>query len=168
MSRQRTIFGAVTACVPDDGSTAAASAGRRTARWIGLVRDPGARVDQVEADASVARDQLPAQRLGRVTGDGRGGRLQVGVSGPVAVPTLTFSCYASPAIAGSTVGRFDAVFASGFGWGGVLIPDYVKTAPECEAAGGGFHTMNPAGSAISVKGAGRGTFDDQPLPEDQH
>lgn len=118
MSRQRTIFGAVTACVPDDGSTAAASAGRRTARWIGLVRDPGARVDQVEADASVARDQLPAQRLGRVTGDGRGGRLQVGVSGPVAVPTLTFSCYASPAIAGSTVGRFDAVFASGFGWGG--------------------------------------------------
>ena len=74
----------------------------------------------------------------------------------------------------STVGTSDAVMDAGSGWGNVLIPDYVKTAPRCQAAGGGLYNMSPAGDVLSDKGAGQTTFigagtdNDHALPEYQH
>ncbi|HEY5505915.1 MAG TPA: prepilin-type N-terminal cleavage/methylation domain-containing protein [Coriobacteriia bacterium] len=74
----------------------------------------------------------------------------------------------------SAVGSSNAVMDAGSGWGNVLIPDYIKTAPRCQAAGGGLYNMSPAGDVLSDKGAGQTTFigagtdNDHALREYQH
>lgn len=73
----------------------------------------------------------------------------------------------------STVGAVDAVLDAGSGWGNVLIPNYIKKPPKCQAAGGGLYNMDPAGDVISDKGANQTTFvnqgvaNDHRLPENQ-
>ena len=72
------------------------------------------------------------------------------------------------------MGTTDAVMDAGSGWGNVLIPDYIKTAPRCQATGGGLYNMSPAGNVLSDKGAGQTTFigagteNSHALPEYQH
>ena len=73
----------------------------------------------------------------------------------------------------STVGPSDAVLDVGSGWGNVLIPSYLQSAPRCQAPNGGLYNMDPAGNVISDKGAGQTTFinqgadNDHRLPENQ-
>ena len=58
----------------------------------------------------------------------------------------------------STVGSSNAVINAGFGWGNVPIPDYINTAPKCQAVRGGLYNMGPGGDVLSDKGAGQTTF----------
>lgn len=73
----------------------------------------------------------------------------------------------------SAVGSANQPFEPGFGWGNVLIPDYIQSAPKCQAPGGGLYNVNPAGEVISDMGAGKTTFvnqglvNDHRLPENQ-
>lgn len=71
----------------------------------------------------------------------------------------------------SGIGSSNAVLNVGSGWGNVLIPNYIKSPPKCQAAGGGLYNMNPAGDVVSDKGAGQTTFinngADHRLPENQ-
>lgn len=66
----------------------------------------------------------------------------------------------------SSVGIANQPFESGFGWGTILIPNYIKSAPKCQATGGGLYNMNPAGDVVSDMGAGKTTFVNQGLAND--
>lgn len=68
----------------------------------------------------------------------------------------------------SSVGTSNALFEPGSGWGNVLIPNYIQTAPRCTATGGGLYNMDPTGDVVSDMGA-KTTFvsNDHRLPEDQ-
>lgn len=61
----------------------------------------------------------------------------------------------------SEVGTANAVLDIGSGWGNVLIPNFIKTAPRCTAVGGGLYNLSPSGDVLSDKGAGQTTFVDQ-------
>ena len=67
----------------------------------------------------------------------------------------------------SSVGSLNEVFQAGtVGWGSILIPDYIKSGPKCQATGGGLYNMNPAGDVVSDKGAGKTVFVNQGLAND--
>lgn len=69
----------------------------------------------------------------------------------------------------SAVGTTPQRFEAGFGWGNVLIPNYIKAAPKCQAPGGGLYMIDPAGVITSDKLAAQSGFvaNDHKLPENQ-
>lgn len=58
----------------------------------------------------------------------------------------------------SAVGTSDAVLESGSGWGKVLLPAYIKSAPRCPTNGGGLYNVSAQGVVLSDKGDGQTTF----------
>ena len=67
----------------------------------------------------------------------------------------------------TSVGAINEAFQAGsVGWGSILIPDYITSAPKCQATGGGLYNMNPAGDVISDMGSGQTTFINQGLAND--
>lgn len=66
----------------------------------------------------------------------------------------------------SAAGSSNAVLSSGSGWGNVLLPTYIKSAPRCPSTGGGLYNMSSEGVVLSDKGAGQITFINQGQPND--
>lgn len=66
----------------------------------------------------------------------------------------------------AAAGSADAVLDSGSGWGKVLLPAYIRSAPRCPSTGGGLYNMSPEGVVLSDKGAGQTTFINQGASND--
>lgn len=67
----------------------------------------------------------------------------------------------------AAAGNSDAVLKSGSGWGNVLLPAYIKSAPRCpNTVDGGLYNMSSQGVVLSDKGAGQTTFINQGQPND--
>ncbi len=65
----------------------------------------------------------------------------------------------------STVGAGDAVLDAGSGWGNVLLPEYIKTAPRCPTSHE-LYNMSPEGVILGDQGAGSQTFVNQGASND--